>query len=403
MTLPTALTDREQQKFVDADDGPAVRVSPVNLPYVSTDNSTTTPLNSGQTYTGTWESVEKYSSMIVSLKTDVAGTLYVEFSPNAADADSILTYDVAAGVNEVHRLTVTKRYVRTRYVNNGTNQSYFRLQVLLGHHSSLSSPLNSQVPLDADATVTRNIDSELSIAAGFFDGYSIVNKAGLNLDISTNSVPEDVWENGGTYTGFPTGSAETVTVISTSTNDTDGGSGARTIRIVGLDADYNEQSETITLNGTVGATSVNTYLRVHTASIQTSGSSNAAFNAGTITVRHTTTTANVFLTMRIGSNQTNCSGYTVPAGYSGYVRHISASIIGGTQSNITGCLWIRTFGASPRLRRPFSAATAGPYIEEIYGGVELPAKTDIIVRITECGTNSTKVIAGYDLILVRDE
>lgn len=404
MTLPTALQDREMQKFKDTSEGVAVKVSNVdNVPYVSTINSTNTPILSGATFTGEWESVEKYGSFMVSLKSDVSGTLYIEFSPDGVNADSILTYDITAETNEVHRVSVSKQYARVRYTNNGTNQIYFRLQTIFGHQNLLTSPLNSSVPQDSDAIVTRPVDSELTIAAGLFSGYSIINKAGFNPDVDNAVATDDVWELGGVYTGFPTGAAETVDVFSDSINDTSAGSGARTIRIVGLDANYNDQSETLTLNGTTPVTSVNTYARVHTASIQTSGSSNQAFNEGTITVRHTTTTANVFLSMRVGANQTNSSGYTIPAGYTGFLRHFLVSIIGSTQAQVEGFLWIRTFGASPRLRRPFSAGTNAPFNEEIYGGISLPEKTDVIVRITAGTVNNTKVMGGYDLILVKDQ
>jgi len=78
-----------------------------------------------------------------------------------------------------------------------------------------------------------------------------------------------------------------VAVLSSSVLDTSAGTGARTINVMGLDANYVLQSEIVTLNGVTPVNTVNTFIRVHSASIQTAGS--GGVNAGTITVRQTTT------------------------------------------------------------------------------------------------------------------
>lgn len=364
-------------------------------------NSTTTPLASGATFTGSWQNCSFFSSLAFTCLTDKDGSLYVDFSPDGSNADSTLTYKVTASVTEVHRLVCTRQFFRIRFTNTAaTSQTYIRLQAILGEYTLLSSPLNLAIQQDADAIVVRAVDYEFDIAAGRATGVEIVNKFGRNADVDTASVPEDVWESGGAYTGFPTGSAETVSVVSTSVNDASAGSGARTIRIIGLDANYAVQSETITLNGTTPVTSVNTYIRVHTASIQSSGSSNQAFNAGIISVYHTTTTANIFLAMAVGTNQTNSSGYTVPAGKTAYMRRLHVSAADGAATTIQGAIWARLFGVPPRLRRPFSVQTGNRLDDIIYGGLSFPEKTDLILRITVSSANNVVVAAGYDLILV---
>lgn len=373
-------------------------------PTISIKNSTSTALAGDATFTGDWEpNLTSFSSIVVAVKTDVSGTLYVDLSPDGVNIDSTLTFNITAGVVEPpHRIVLTRRYARVRYVNGSSAQSYMRLQTMFGYHNLLSSPLNSFIAQDADAIMVRNIDTETTIAEGRIEGYSIVNKFGRNTDISTGTVPEGVWGGGGTYTGWAT-AAETIQVLSSSANDTAAGSGARTIRVTGLDANYNVQNETLTLNGTTPVTSTNTFIRVHTAQITTSGSSNTAFNAGTITVRQSTTTANVFLSMAIGTNQTNCSAYTVPAGYTGYMRHITGAIRGGSNANMNGAVYVKANGtAAPRLRRPFTINSSFVLFDVIYGGLVFTEKTDIILRITACSGNSIEVVGGYDLILVKN-
>ncbi len=364
-------------------------------------NCSYTPLNNGDSFTGVWEPMDGLPSIIVSLLTDQDGTLYLEQSADTTQVDSTLTCDVSANVKETQKIIPTMMYYRTRFVNDsGANQTVFRLQTRVGHEGILSSLLSSPIQDDASGIVARILDTELLMASGKFTGLSIVNKFGRNPDVDTGTVPEDIWDGGGVYTGFPVSTAETVQVFSSSANDTSAGTGARTIRITGLDSNYNALSETITLNGTTPVTSTNIFRRVHTAAVLTAGSGD--FNAGTITCRHSTTTANVFFVMQIGRNQTNVSGYTIPAGYTGYIRRIHGSIRSGTGASVDIELWVREFGAAPRLRRPSSLNQAGELDDNIYGGLRLPEKTDVIVRAASASTNNCDTAAGYDLILVKD-
>lgn len=373
---------------------------------VSTDNSSASPLNSGATFTGVGMDVSVYSSVVVAAKTDQDGTLYIEFSPDNSNWDSSLSFSLTAGTNEVHRLTVTRKYFRVRFTNtSASNQTYLRLQALVGSQAGLTSALNSAIQQDADTLVVRGIDSEIDIANGKYVGYSIVNKAGFNPDVDTGSVPEDIWELGGAYTGFPLTAGETITVVSSSANDTAAGTGLRTLRITGLDANYAIQTETFTLNGTTPVTGLLIFTRVHTAVGLTSGSGNTAFNAGVVSVYHTTTTANVFLSIRVGTNQSNCSAYTIPAGHSGYVRNIFAKI--GISAGSTGAvdysIWTQPAlkTTSPRLRRPNATYYGGGEHDVIYGGLVFSEKTDLILRVTTSSSNNTPITGGYDLLVVK--
>ena len=121
-------------------------------------NSTSTALDNGDTWTGEWVQVSAYGSVVCAVKTDKSGTLYMEFSPDGVNADSSLSFSVTANVNEVHRLSVTRKYFRARFTNNsGSNQTFFRLQCLAGSQPILTSALNSTVQTDADAVLTRGI------------------------------------------------------------------------------------------------------------------------------------------------------------------------------------------------------------------------------------------------------
>lgn len=363
----------------------------------STSNTTSTLLNAGNTYTGTWE-VNRYSTVAVYVLTDQDGTLYIDFSKDGSNTDATLTYNFTASVNEVHNIKALRPYYRIRITNtSASNQTYLRAGARMGDYSPSTSSLSSTIQQDQDALVVRTIDSEIDIANGKFTGHSFVNKAGLNTDIDVGTVPEDICGAGGLYAGFPTSTLETVTVVSSSASDAAAGAGARTIRVSGLDTNYDPLVETITLNGTTPVNSVAQFRRIHTAMIMTSGS--GVFNAGTITCNHTTTTANVFFVMQIGTNQTNESAYTVPAGYTAYIKQISAGARGATSADANYGIYIRTFGGVFRQRRPWN--TRQPQ-ERIAGGLVVTEKSDIIIRSTLVSANNTEMFAGYDLLLIKN-
>lgn len=367
-------------------------------------NSSTTPLSAGATYTGT-EELNNYADALVTCFTDQAGTLYVDLSPDGTNWDSTISYSVDASLHELHRVVKAARWIRLRFQNTSASaQTFFRLNVYFGSFNTVNVALNAIVQEDADAIVTRTIDAEITIASGRFQGYSIVNKFGTNSDIGTSSVPEDIWEVGGAYTGFPDSALETIAVLSSSASDTSAGTGARQVQVSGLDGNYNQVNETITLNGTTPVNSVTQFRRVHTATVIAAGS--GGVNVGTITVRHTTTTANVFLSIAPGRNQSNCSAYTVPAGYTAYMRQLHCTVRGTnqvTQSQaVEGNIWTRSFGRPFRSRRPFTVVSSYRMLDQIYGGILFTEKSDIVLRITVASANSISVSGGYDLILVKN-
>ena len=155
---------------------------------VSTVNSTTTPLLAAATFTGTGVDVSVYPSVVVAALTDQAGTLYIEFSPDNTNWDSSLSFTVTASVNEVHRITVTRQYFRVRFTNGAVNQTYFRLQALLGSQPSLTSALNSTVQSDADALVTRSVLMG-ETDSGAFKFVPVTTEGHLEVAIHSPTLP----------------------------------------------------------------------------------------------------------------------------------------------------------------------------------------------------------------------
>lgn len=135
---------------------------------------------------------------------------------------------------------------------------------------------------------------------------------GVNTDIDTGTVPEDIWNGGGLYTGQPVNTVQAVDVSSVSANDTLGGTGANTIIIRGLASPTSETytTEIINLNGLTPVTSTNAYYRVVSARVTSAGSLNNA--DGSITIQGNTNPLNVFGVIDPLYNRTLNAVYTVP-------------------------------------------------------------------------------------------
>jgi len=271
-----------------------------------------------------------------------------------------------------------------------------RASTLLGHQNQLTTSFNAVSTKDADAILVKSISDELLISSGLIAGFSVVNKFGRNTDIDTGSVPEDIWNGGGTYTGFPSGSPEEFEIFSSNAGDT----GSITFTYLASNTSESYQQATVTLNGTTPVNTGITGYRMHTARYD-SGSA-TTFNLGTITIRHRVTTANVFCVMPIGTSQTYVSGYTIPYGSIGVITRLFCRILSNTVSQVEGALFVRTNGHGPRLRRPFTVSNTDAFEERPYGGLRIEANSDLMVRIVTATANNLDVIGGYDITIIKD-
>ena len=240
------------------------------------------------------------------------------------------------------------------------------------------------------------------VALGNVTNYSSIVKFGTTATLPAGAAIQDVWQGSGAYTGQPTGSAETIEVFSSSANDTSAGTGARTIRVFGLDDNWDEQTEDFTLNGTTPVASVTLWRRVFRAFVLTAGSGGE--NAGVLTVRHTTTTANVFVEITAGFNQTQIAAYTVPNNRMATMvnLNITAARTNGSNGSVDLRLITREQGSVYRSNRIYQIQTnGGLYNPSLELPIILSEMTDIIIRTTDVSDNNTIVTASFGLLLVN--
>lgn len=241
---------------------------------------------------------------------------------------------------------------------------------------------------------------DLQVARNQILDHKVIFKFGFNPDI--NGVEETIWDAGDIY-AYP--SAATVMKVSSgSTNDTAAGTGARTILVQGLDADYNEAQEIVTLNGQTEVNTTTSFLRVTRAYVLTAGSGGTA--AGNIYVGVGTVTtgvpATIYAQITLGENQTLMAIWTVPAGYTGYFDHFNVAT-GTTNANqyITIRAVQKNFGGVFRTLIKQSIGSNGIADFVIKYPIEVQEKTDLEIRASSSGSNNL-VSADFSVIYIRN-
>jgi len=175
------------------------------------------------------------------------------------------------------------------------------------------------------ASNDKHIDWHSAVALGKSGGNSVRNIFGYNAAIPDTFVP--AWENATTYT-YPT-------VAETMTLRWDTADAGYTVLIKGLDANYDEIQETITLTATpVTQTTQNQYLRIN--DLVTVGNNNGGFsnpdNDITLTNAGNTVT---YAKMLADTGKSQAAIYTVPRGYQFALVRISAFCASASQNNRT--------------------------------------------------------------------
>lgn len=243
--------------------------------------------------------------------------------------------------------------------------------------------------------------TDLAISRGHTLGYRTLYKFGYNPDV--NGDEETVWEQGGDYPWLD--SAVTMFVSSTSVNDTSGGSGANTILIQGLDENYVEIEETVTLNGQTQVTTQLSYLRVYRAFVTLAGSSGTS--GGTIYIGSSGATGGVpngtvYANLGIG-NQTQIAAYTVPAGHTLYVDEINiTAALNLANKRVDASFHTRDFGSNVFRTRFINVLQSNQLNQRFKYPQDFAEKTDVEIRVSTNTTNNP-IAASFQGVLIKNE
>ena len=237
--------------------------------------------------------------------------------------------------------------------------------------------------------------SLIDIARGAADGYAPVEVIGRRSDLGNSEA--DVWTAGeasspvATRT-WPTAAAA-LSIVSGSADDAAAGTGARKVRVAGLDVDWKQIEEVVDLNGTTPVNTTSEFLRVNFADVEQAGS--GGVNAGEILVKHGT---DVQAAILAGLGRALQALYSVPADKRALLLR-SWSEWDGNETAVRG--YERRGASSLEPWRVFRdhRATRSTAPHEHRAIRVFPQKTDIRVRaVATAGT--TYVAAGLELLLV---
>lgn len=229
------------------------------------------------------------------------------------------------------------------------------------------------------------------------DEYSVVNKFGFQSAVGTSSIA--IWDQAAAYNYIAAATA--LKVSSADANDTAAGTGARTCTIYGLDGNYAEVNETVTLSGTTDVSTTQTFLRVFRIIVDTAGS--GGVNAGIIYAYTGADTAGVpddltkvYAQVTAGENQTLMAVYTVPAGKKALFRSIF--VAGESSQVVTMRVLARPLNGVFNVKDKFLIEAGNTAIQHPYP-VSFDEKTDIEIR-GMVSASTTPIAAAFDILLV---
>ena len=236
----------------------------------------------------------------------------------------------------------------------------------------MTIPLRTSASTSFSRAGVQSLPFLVGVGTRQYTDITPLHKFGKNADVGTGY--ETVWSVGGLYP-YPA-AASVMQIASASANDAAAGTGARTVTIYGLDANYAEISETVTLNGVTSVPTANEYLRINRMRVRSAGSGGA--NAGAITAKVGATT---HAQIDVEENQSLMTLWTVPAGYSAYLTKIVVST--SSLKVVTVDMDIRPFGEVFQVREPFvlyqqvhQHTFQIPYLVEEKSDIEIRAKAD---------------------------
>jgi hypothetical protein len=279
---------------------------------ISEGNSSTTNLAAGNSYTftGTAERTA-HPDLMLNLYCDQITAISIQFSQDGTNWDSTLSKIGAAGVNEFTTAVKGFRYVRVIVSTASLTTTIFRLQTQFGLFRQGNASLNATTGLDADALVVRPSNFNYEVALSRRLNATTWNKFGYNGDLDIGT--ETIRASGGLF--VPLTSPSGITVVSSSANDTAGGTGAQSIVVYAVDSNRLATTFVVALNGTtpvvVSTDTFNGY-GINRAAIYLAGSS--GINAGLITIT-STTGAVVQTTIPIGEGTTQHAYFFTQAGH----------------------------------------------------------------------------------------
>ncbi len=235
---------------------------------------------------------------------------------------------------------------------------------------------------------------ELMVTRGQIPGYRMVDVFGETQAVGIEN-NEDIWDGVGTRVERE--SSGILQLLSDSADDTILGNGARLLTIDGLDEQYNEIGEVLTLDGLVRVDTTLEYRRLNHIEVATAG--NAGENVGQI-ICDSGDGTDVLVSVAPGIGHSLLTHYCIPARHTGYLKQLHCYTRGNQAAFVEytkrplGGVWTpirRLEGSQNTLHLPLDYMLE-PFRE----------KTDIKMIVLDRGAPMTPVGGSYTLLLIED-
>jgi hypothetical protein len=240
-----------------------------------------------------------------------------------------------------------------------------------------------------------------AIGEGDISGHTAWEKIGFTPTMTT--AESVVWSKAGAYVFPAAGGIQMAVASDSATVDLAAGAGCQQVTIGYLDANYAEQSETVTLNASAGTTKVNTVatniLRVNSFRVTRAGANGKP--TGNISLTNTGGTV-TYSYITAGYTRARNSNYCVPAGKTLYIVQATMGYACAANQVNYGRMYIRANQNNGALVAgifyPFAemlaANTAVPILFE--SPIKLVQKVDLYVGgIASASGVATSVLRGW--------
>lgn len=254
---------------------------------------------------------------------------------------------------------------------------------------------NSTSPIDTIG------DFFFEVRKGRVGDHSRIHKFGGNDAVG--STVEDIWEAGGIMTWLS--SAATMNIVSTNSSDASTGTGAREVKIYGLDDNFLQITTALALSGTTAVTTRQKFRRVYRSIVTKTGragtNNDNPSNYGAISISDSAS-AHVQSYIGAGLGQSNQTHFTIPAGKTGYIRDLTLTMDANKAVNVDMIARERAdviavpLTASRHIRHWVGVQV--PLVDDIGDGT-LPEKTDVWFNGSYGGGGTAAIDIEYILIM----
>ena len=275
-------------------------------------------------------------------------------------------------------------------IPNSTDYEHPNEPNLVNLHKALAYNIAGEpiVRTTSAGSVGSNKPFYLEVQQGLIPGYQFNHKFGAAPSMAAGTAT--VWDIDDTL--YPWDALGTGSVINVERND--GDDDGFIVTVQGLDENYDFAEEDITITGAnqVGS---QLFTRVNRAFISDSGTT----NEGNIDIEAGAAGGTTVARITAGYGQTLMAVYTIPAGKTAYLTHMSCT--GSSDTDASGSIRKRNFEESAfRIQHAFELQLrGGQYIYEFGAPLVFAEKTDIEVRIVN-RSNNKRITAAFDILMV---